>query len=130
MKSSSGMITITEKGNFNNTERYLRKLSETDLYSVLNRYGSLGQNALSNATPRESGETAESWYYTTEHRKGYYSIRWHNRHEENGVNIAVILQYGHGTRNGGYVQGRDYIMPAIRPIFDMISAEADRALRG
>jgi hypothetical protein len=124
------MITITQKGNFNNTERYLRKLSEGDLVSVLNRYGSLGQNALSNATPVESGETAGAWYFTIVHRKGYYSIRWHNRHIEDGVPIAVILQYGHGTRNGGYVQGRDYIMPAIRPIFDQISAEADRALRG
>lgn len=124
------MITITQKGNFNNTERYLRKLSEGDLVSTLGRYGSLGVNALSNATPKESGETAASWYYTIEHRRGYYSIRWHNHHIEDGVNIAVILQYGHGTRNGGYVQGRDYIMPAIRPIFDQISAEADRALRG
>ena len=124
------MITFTEKGNFNNTERYLRKLKEGELYAFLGKYGSLGVNALSNATPKESGETATSWYYTIKTRKGYYSIRWHNRHEEDGVNIAVILQYGHGTRNGGYVQGRDYIMPAIRPIFDQIVAEADRQLRG
>jgi hypothetical protein len=124
------MIEITQKGSFDNTERYLRRMKETDVFATLNRYGSLGVNALANATPRESGLTAESWYYTTVVRKGYYSIRWHNRHIEDGVPIAVILQYGHGTRNGGYVQGRDYIMPAIRPIFDMISAEADRALRG
>lgn len=124
------MIEITQKGSFNNTERYLRRMKEAEVFATLNRYGSLGQNALANATPRESGLTAESWYYTTVVRKGYYSIRWHNRHIEDGVPIAVILQYGHGTRNGGYVQGRDYIMPAIRPIFDMISAEADRALRG
>jgi len=124
------MITFTQKGSFDNTERYLRKMKEVDALSVLSRYGSLGVNALSNATPRESGRTAEGWYYTTVVRKGYYSIRWHNTHIEDGVNIAVILQYGHGTRNGGYVQGRDYIMPAIRPIFDQISAEADRALRG
>lgn len=124
------MITIKTKGSFDNTARYLQKMSEANLLATLDRYGNIGVNALSNATPRESGETAGSWYYTTVHRKGYYSIRWHNRHEEDGVNIAVILQYGHGTRNGGYVQGRDYIMPAIRPIFDMINAEADRALRG
>ncbi len=124
------MITFTQKGNFNNTERYLRKLKEGELYAFLGKYGSLGVNALSNATPKESGETAESWFYTIKTRKGYYSIRWHNRHIEDGVNIAVILQYGHGTRNGGYVEGRDYIMPAIRPIFDQIVAEADRALRG
>ena len=129
-RRSYGLITITEKGDFHNTEKYLRSLSEGDVLAVLERYGNLGANALSNATPRESGETAGSWYYTTVRRKGYYSIRWHNRHIEDGVNIAVILQYGHGTRNGGYVQGRDYINPAIRPIFDQISAEADKALRG
>jgi hypothetical protein len=120
------MITITEKGNFNNVAKYLSRLKTLELYSVLNKYGSLGVNALSNATPTESGETAGSWYYTVVARKGYYSIRWHNSHIEDGVPIAVILQYGHGTGTGGYVQGRDYIMPAIRPIFDQIAAEAWR----
>lgn len=124
------MIEFTQRGSFDNTEKYLRKLSEADLFATLSKYGSLGENALSNATPRESGLTAGSWYYTIESRKGYYSIRWHNTHIEDGVPIAIILQYGHGTRNGGYVQGRDYIMPAIRPIFDQIAAEADKALRG
>lgn len=120
------MITFTEKGNFNNTEKYLARLKSEQLYSTLGKYGSLGVNALSNATPTESGETAGSWYYTIVQRKGYYSIRWHNHHIEDGVPIAVILQYGHGTGTGGYVQGRDYIMPAIRPIFDQIVAEAMR----
>jgi hypothetical protein len=120
------MITITEKGNFNRTERYLKRLKTEDLTAVLNKYGSLGVNALSNATPTDTGLTAESWYFTIVHRKGYYSIRWHNHHVENGIPIAVILQYGHGTGTGGYVQGRDYIMPAIRPVFDQIAAEAWR----
>ena len=120
------MIEFTEKGDFNNTERYLNKLKSDQLSSILNRYGSLGVNALSNATPIESGQTAASWYYTIVSRKGYYSIRWHNSHIEDGIPIAVILQYGHGTRNGGYVQGRDYIMPAIRPIFEQIADEAWR----
>jgi hypothetical protein len=124
------MIEITQKGSFDNTERYLRRMKEAEVFTTLSKYGSLGQNALSNATPKDSGETAESWYYTIVQRRGYYSIRWHNRHIEDGVPIAVILQYGHGTRNGGWVEGRDYIMPAIRPIFDQIAAEADRALRG
>lgn len=119
-------ITITEKGSFKNTERYLSRLSKGDLSRVLNKYGTLGVNALSNATPVDSGLTAQSWYFTTESRKGYYSIRWHNRNQPNGIPIAVLLQYGHGTRNGGYVEGRDYIMPAIRPIFDQIAAEAWR----
>jgi len=124
------MIEFTQKGDFNNTLKYLQKMKETDALATLSRYGSLGVNALSNATPHESGLTAASWYYTTVARPGYYSIRWHNSHIEDGIPIAVILQYGHGTRNGGYVEGRDYINPAIRPIFDQISAEADRALRG
>ena len=93
-------------------------------FAVLNKYGSLGVNALSNATPVESGLTAASWSYSIQQRPGYYSIRWHNSHIEDGIPIAVFLQYGHGTGTGGYVQGRDYIMPAIRPIFDQIAAEA------
>lgn len=118
------MITITQKGSFNNTETYLSRLKQSNLYAVLNKYGSLGVNALSNATPFETGETANSWYYEIVQRKGYYSIRWHNRHVENGQVIAILIQYGHGTRNGGYVQGRDYIMPAMRSIFDAIANEA------
>lgn len=120
------MITITQKGSFNRVDRYLRKLSKLELEQVLNKYGNLGVNALSNATPLETGLTAHSWYFDTVARPGYYSIRWYNSHVEDGVPIAVILQYGHGTRTGGYVQGRDYIMPAMRPIFDQIAAEAWR----
>jgi hypothetical protein len=118
------MINFTETGNFNNTEAYLARLKQEDLSSVLNRYGEAGVNALSNATPVDSGLTAQSWYYTIESRRGYYSIRWHNSNVQSGLPIAVLIQYGHGTRNGGYVQGRDYIMPAIRPIFDQIAEEA------
>jgi hypothetical protein len=118
------MITITQTGDFNKTEEYLSRLSKGDLSQVLNKYGTLGVNALSNATPTDSGLTSESWYFTTEARRGYYSIRWHNTNIHNGIPIAVLIQYGHGTRNGGYVQGRDYIMPAMRPIFDQIAAEA------
>jgi len=120
------MITITQKGNFDTVTKYLNRLKTQDVYSVLNRYGSIGVNALSNATPVDSGETASSWYYSIVVRKGYYSIRWHNRHVESGIPIAVLIQYGHATRNGGYVQGRDFIMPAMRPIFDQIAAEAWR----
>lgn len=120
------MITITEKGDFSNTERYLRRLKDSQRFSVLSKYGSLGVAALSNSTPTESGETAAAWYYTIVQRPGYYSIRWHNSHVEDGVPIAVILQYGHGTGTGGYVQGREFIMSAIRPIFDQIVAEAWR----
>lgn len=120
------MIEITQKGSFNNTERFLRKMQDAQRLDFLAKYGSMGVAALSSATPSRSGITASSWSYSIQQRPGYYSIRWHNSHIEDGVNIAVILQYGHGTGTGGYVQGRDYIMPAIRPIFDQIVAEAMR----
>lgn len=119
-----GIIEFTEKGDFNNTERYLNHLKKSDLLSVLSKYGSIGVNALSNATPTRSGLTAASWSYSIEQRPGYYSIRWHNGNVRNGIPIAVLIQYGHGTGTGGYVEGRDYIMPAIRPVFDQIAAEA------
>ena len=120
------MIEITQKGDFSNTERWLARMKDSQRMSVLNRYGSLGVNALSNATPSESGRASSSWYYTIVQRPGYYSIRWHNSDVEDGFHVAVMLQYGHGTGTGGYVQGRDYIMPAIRPVFDQILAEAMR----
>jgi hypothetical protein len=116
-------IKLTQKGEFDHLEAFLTGMKESDLGSVISQYGELGANALSNATPVESGETAASWYYEIVQRPGYFSIRWNNHHVEDGVPIAVILQYGHGTGTGGYVQGRDYIMPAIRPIFDLIEKE-------
>ena len=122
----SGAIEITQKGSFNNTEMYLRRLKSSDLYAVLNKYGSLGVAALSNATPVRSGLTAASWSYEIVQRRGYYSIRWHNSNVHDGIPIAILIQYGHGTRTGGYVQGRDYIMPAIRPIFDQMANDAWR----
>lgn len=118
------MITFTQKGSFKNTEEYLRHLKTADLFAVLDKYGSMGVAALSNATPKETGLTSESWYYDIEQRPGYYSIRWHNTHIVDGRPIAILLQYGHGTGTGGYVDGRDYINPAIRPIFDQMADEA------
>ena len=117
------MIKITEKGDFDNTEKYLAGLTTDNLAGILSQYAELGVNALSNATPVDSGLTAESWYYELVERTGYFSIRWCNSHVESGVPIAIILQYGHGTRNGGYVEGRNYIMPAIQPVFDTIEKE-------
>ena len=118
------MITFTQRGSFKNTERYLARLKTAQLYGVLNKYGSVGVAALSNATPKDSGETAASWTYTIEQRPGYYSIHWRNTHVNKGRPIAILLQYGHGTGTGGYVQGRDYVNPAIRPIFDQMANEA------
>ena len=115
------MITVQASGSFDKTEQYLRQMSKFDVITILERYGQDGVNALSAATPTDTGETAASWSYETEYKAGSYFIYWKNSHIVNGVPIAVILQYGHGTRNGGYVHGRDYINPAIRPIFDKIA---------
>lgn len=118
------MISFTQRGSFNNTETYLRRLKTAQLYSVLGKYGSMGVSALSAATPVRTGATAQAWSYTIQQRLGYYSIRWHNSNDVGGIPLAVLLQYGHGTGTGGYVQGRDYINPAIRPIFDQMANDA------
>jgi hypothetical protein len=118
-------INISQKGSFDRTERYFQRIQKTEnLYAVLNKYGDMGVAALSAATPRDTGATADNWYYTIQKNDGYYSLRWHNRHRRNGIPIAVLIQYGHATRNGGFVQGIDYIMPAMRPVFDKIAADA------
>lgn len=118
------MISFTQRGSFKNTERYLSRLKQGQLFAILDKYGEIGVAALSNATPKDSGETAASWAYTIETRPGYYSIKWSNSHVNKGAPIAVLLQYGHGTGTGGYVQGRDYINPAIRPIFEQMANDA------
>ncbi len=123
-------LNITQRGSFDKTEKFLRRMSDGDLYSTLDQFGQAGVAALAAATPTESGITGQSWYYEIVRRPGYYSIRWRNSHVVDGRPIAILLQYGHGTRQGGYVQGRDYIMPAIRPIFDQIDAEMRRVVNG
>ena len=120
------MIKIRQKGDFSKVTKYLKSLKATDRYKILEKYGKDGVAALASATPKETGETANSWYYTIEDNKRSISISFHNSNIQNGVPIAVILQYGHGTRNGGWVQGRDYINPAIQPIFDQIVEHAWR----
>ena len=120
------MITFKHKGNFKKTEKFLRKMSKSDIMSVLKKYGQDGVAALAAATPVESGLTANSWYYDIEIKNGSASITFNNSNIQNGVPIAIILQYGHGTRNGGWVEGRDYINPAIQPVFDKIVTNAWR----
>lgn len=120
------MIVITESGNFDKTEKFLKRIANREIFKSLSKYGQRGVNALAAATPIESGRTASSWSYEVEMGSDSYSIIWSNDHTNQGVNIAVILQYGHGTGTGGYVQGRDYINPAMRPIFDRIAEEAWR----
>lgn len=120
------MITFRHKGDFSKTTRFLEKVKGAIRLSDLDKYGREGVAALASATPKESGLTADSWYYTIENKNGSVKITFNNSNIQNGVPIAVILQYGHGTRNGGWVQGRDYINPAIQPIFDKIANNAWR----
>lgn len=123
------MIGVTSTGDFNKTTKFLEGLAPEKLFHNLEHYGRMGVDALSRATPVESGLTASSWGYKVIRTPGRYSIVWFNTHEEDGVNIAVIIQYGHGTRTGGYVQGRDYVNPAMRPIFDQIVEDVWRQVR-
>ena len=120
------MITFRQKGDFSKLTRFLERAKEAVHLGDLDKYGRQGVAALSSATPVDSGLTAESWYYEIENKNGSATIKFNNSNIQNGVPIAIILQYGHGTRNGGWVEGRDYINPAIQPIFDEIAHEAWR----
>ena len=120
------MISFRQKGDFSKLTSFLERAKETVYLGALNKYGRQGVAALASATPIDSGETAESWYYKIENNKESATITFYNSNVQNGVPIAIILQYGHGTRNGGWVEGRDYINPAIQPIFDQIVDDAWR----
>lgn len=114
------MITFTQKGDFSKLDGYLNNLKVLFGHSNLDRYGKKGVQALSSATPYDSGNTAGSWYYKISKNGNTTSLEFCNSNINDGVQIAVILQYGHGTGNGGWIEGRDYINPAIQPIFDEI----------
>lgn len=120
------MISFRHKGDFSKVTRYFEKLKENAKLSVLDKYGREGVAALMSATPVESGLTASSWGYEIEESSGSAKITFTNSNINKGVPIAIILQYGHGTGTGGWVQGRDYINPAIQPIFDKMAEEAWR----
>ena len=118
------MISFRQKGDFSKLTRFLEKAKEAVRLGDLDKYGREGVAALASATPVDSGLTARSWHYKIENRKGSVAISFYNSNIQNGVPIAVILQYGHGTGTGGWVAGRDYINPAIQPIFDKIANNA------
>lgn len=120
------MITFRHKGDFSKTTKFLGKAKKAINLRDLDKYGRQGVAALASATPVESGLTASSWRYEIERGNGTISIVFSNSNIQNGVPIAIILQYGHGTGTGGWVEGRDYINPAIQPIFDRITNEAWR----
>lgn len=115
------MISFKHSGDFSKTLSFLNKSAKGISTGILEQYGREGVTALSEATPTDSGVTANSWFYKITNSKGVTSISWYNTNIVNGVPIAIILQYGHGTQNGGWIEGRDYINPAIKPIFDKIA---------
>lgn len=118
------MITFHAEGDFKKLNSWFEKVLEIGNLGVLDKYGKEGVKALSNATPILTGLAASSWYYTIERKGSTVSVIWSNSDIEGGCNVALLLQYGHGTRNGGYVQGIDYINPAIRPIFEEMAKNA------
>lgn len=115
------MVKFRHRGNFNNTERFIKKVLDREIYTNLDEYGQKGVEALRSATPVDTGKTADSWGYKIVQNRGEIKIIWTNDNFNKGEQIAVLIQYGHGTGTGGYVQGRDYINPSMRIVFDEIA---------
>lgn len=120
------MVRLSHKGDFSKLTSYFEKVREKARIGILDKYGREGVAALASATPVDSGLTASSWSYEIIHKDGSVELSFKNSNVQNGVMIAIILQYGHGTGTGGWVQGRDYINPALQPIFDKLANEAWR----
>ena len=118
------MITIESQGEWKLTRNWFDRMTKLDLALIMNQFGKEGVSALAAATPSRSGLTSKSWNYEVTRKGNNWKITWTNSNVNKGANIAVLIQYGHGTRNGGYVVGRDYINPAIRPVFDKIAQKA------
>lgn len=123
------MIRLSSSGDYKKATSYLERLKEVARIGIFNKYGRKGVEALSAATPKDTGLTAASWNYEIIRDKNGVELRFNNTNIQNGCPIAIILQYGHGTRNGGYVEGRDYINPAIQPIFDELARELGEEVR-
>ncbi|QFG09131.1 hypothetical protein PBI_SPORTO_23 [Arthrobacter phage Sporto] len=121
-------ISFSQKGSFTKTENFLTKMSRGEIFTLLEGYAREGVAALAAATPVDSGETAASWSYKITRSPGRTTITWTNSHVVNGAPVAIMLQYGHGTGTGGYVQGRDFINPAIKPVFDKIADRTWKAV--
>lgn len=125
------MIVIQQHGDFRKLTRFLERAKETVHFGILDKYGRMGVEALAAATPKDTGLTANSWYYRIDNKPGQSaSISFHNSNIQNGIPIAIILQYGHATKNGGWVEGRDYINPAIQPIFDELAESVWKEVSG
>lgn len=124
------MITFKHRGNFNKTEGFLKEASNPRLKSIFEKYGREGQHALEEATPVDTGETKQSWHYKVEETATGYSLSWYNTVMAGKTPLVILLQYGHGTRGGTYVQGRDFINPAIQPILDKLADSLWKEVRG
>lgn len=123
------MVSFKTKGDFKKTRRFLKNAKKFNPYTILQKYGEMGLEALAEATPKDTGLTSRSWYYEITTENDNYYLTFYNSNIQNGMRIAVILDMGHGTGTGGYVEGRNYIKPAIRPIFDEIAAAAWKEVR-
>lgn len=123
------MIRLTSSGSFTNIERFYNKVRSGHVFANLNQYGREGVNALSNSTPVDSGLAASSWGYRIIRSRNGPTIEWYNTNVESGANVVILLQYGHGTKNGGWVSGRDFINPAIQPVFDRIAEDVWKEVR-
>lgn len=125
-------IRLVNHGDFKKSNSFLERCLELVDLGFLNEYGQLGVDALSSATPVRTGKTAASWVYKIERSRGTVSIIWENTNIVNTskgpTSVAILLQYGHGTGRGGYVRGRDYINPAMQPVFDQIANDAWKGL--
>lgn len=123
-------IKLTSTGKYAKVQKYLENVNDfgTHVKSTLDHYGEIGVAALKEHTPKATGKTSESWFYRTSITKTGASVSWYNSNFNDGVNIAIIIQYGHGTRSGGYVRGRDYINPALRPVFDEMEQAIEKEL--
>lgn len=124
------MITIKQSGDFKHTEGLCKRVLTEDLKIKLDDYGKKGVEALREATPKDTGKTAESWYYEVDMSKASVSVTWYNSNVNNGVPIAIIIQYGHATKNGGHVEGTDYINPALKEIFDKMADDVWKGVMG
>lgn len=121
-------VTFKVTGSFSKTQSTLNNLAKLDILGIMESCGQIGVIALSEATPEDTGLAAGSWYFIAEEKNGVYTIAWTNRDVEKAFPVAIMLQYGYGTGTGGYVQGRDYINPAMAPIFDQIASTVWRAV--
>jgi hypothetical protein len=122
------MISLSADGSFDSTERWLRSLQKLDISKIVQQAAQRGVDALARATPKESGRAASSWSYEVVKANGSITIGWKNSDIENGYPVALMIQYGHGTGTGGWIQGRDFINPAMRPIFDEIAETVWKAV--